>query len=518
MPFVPLHFLFSDLDLVGIALRSASHRFHPILQLLFYILVFLGWLFSALYSNLTPDLYEHQKHSSMGYFVLILVVAIAIVDAVAFVRRFVSFMRSTTQPTLAAACFSFCKDLVTGLPKGNPYGSYSPTNEYSNLAQGPEAYDSRDQDHFDDVDLAHSHDQDDDLEKPDSQSRRPNLFRLSYASDLSATPTLREDASFISPSASPISRTFNPNPSFWGSVCANVVYLAEWALIVLGYTLLLSGGVVYTGICREGYLNGCLAHLISASLLFFFSRPCLTPFSPEGSIFFLYGVFTFCRYLGAFAKFGWAWNRVPDAEHGHRKPRVHTAEMTECALIFTYGITNTWLERTGAAPGAPYTTKEIQHISIAVMFWFAGIVGMGLESKRVRRLLALSAFSAPSSQATVEPATYTGSFNPFPALVIGVTGAAMAAHHQVYLFAIQVHALWGNLLVAAAVMRCLTYLFLWLKPPTAERSVLPSRPPTEALAAFALVCGGLVFIASTEQIVFASMRHGRGEGFTDSLG
>jgi Protein of unknown function (Ytp1) len=97
------------------------------------------------------------------------------------------------------------------------------------------------------------------------------------------------------------------------------------------------------------------------------------------------------------------------------------------------------MERFGAEPGDPYTTKEIQHISIAVMFWFAGLVGMGLESRRLRRWFAalstasLKGFSR-SSDAIIEPASYRGSFNPFPALVIGVTGAAMSAHFQKYLF------------------------------------------------------------------------------------
>ena len=102
------------------------------------------------------------------------------------------------------------------------------------------------------------------------------------------------------------------------------------------------------------------------------------------------------------------------------------------------------MERFGAKPGDPYTTKEIQHISIAVMFWFAGLVGMGLESRRLRRWLAAMATSSlvaskRSSDAVVEPASYGASFNPFPALVIGVTGAAMSAHFQKYLFQVGVH-------------------------------------------------------------------------------
>lgn len=231
---------------------------------------------------------------------------------------------------------------------------------------------------------------------------------------------------------------------------------------------------------------------------------------------------TFCRYLGAFAQYGWAWNRPPTRGHGaNRTSPFPTAEMIECSVIFIYGITNTWLERTGAQAGDPYSTRQIQHISIAVMYWFGGLIGMALESRRIRKLIALSAFR-PGSRALKSPtphdpsglglpATYSGSFNPFPALIIGVTGAAMAAHHQTYAYAVQVHMLWGNCLLAFAVFRCMTYVFLWLKPPTAERSVLPSRPPTEALGSLFLACGGLVFCASTEQIEFAAMRNGHGE-------
>lgn len=185
------------------------------------------------------------------------------------------------------------------------------------------------------------------------------------------------------------------------------------------------------------------------------------------------------------------------------------------------------MERFGAHPGDPYTTKQIQHISIAVMFWFAGLVGMCLESRRLRHwLAAISTASLKASRrnsnAVAEPASYRGSFNPFPALVIGVTGAAMSAHFQTYVFQVsvshihsqcmcqrqgkvQIHALWGHCLTGFAVLRLLTYLFVWLSPP---RSILPSRPPSEALAGFSLACGGLIFIMSDEEITFAAMRRG----------
>jgi hypothetical protein len=101
------------------------------------------------------------------------------------------------------------------------------------------------------------------------------------------------------------------------------------------------------------------------------------------------------------------------------------------------------MERFGAEPGDAYTTKEIQHISIAVMFWFAGLVGMGLESLRLRRWLSAVATASlitsnRNSDVVTEPASYGASFNPFPALVIGVTGVAMSTHFQTYLFQVGV--------------------------------------------------------------------------------
>lgn len=76
---------------------------------------------------------------------------------------------------------------------------------------------------------------------------------------------------------------------------------------------------------------------------------------------------TFARFLGLFAEYGWAWNKAPSGV-------PYTAEFVESLVIFVYGISNTWMERFGASPGDPYTTKQIQHISIAV-----SLAGLTLE-------------------------------------------------------------------------------------------------------------------------------------------
>lgn len=109
--------------------------------------------------------------------------------------------------------------------------------------------------------------------------------------------------------------------------------------------------------CRGTFLASCAAHYIKGSIFFWWvCRLVLEPHANDR-----YGVLTFARYLGAYADLGWAWNRRPGSTAGP------TAEMVECSVIFLYGISNTWLERLGSHADDPYTVKQVQHISIAVM-------------------------------------------------------------------------------------------------------------------------------------------------------
>jgi len=82
----------------------------------------------------------------------------------------------------------------------------------------------------------------------------------------------------------------------------------------------------------------------------------------EGGIFWCYGLLSFARFLGAFADRGWAWNKSPLLT-------TYSAEFVESLVIFGYGISNTWMERFGVESGDPYTTKQIQHVSIAVTIY-----------------------------------------------------------------------------------------------------------------------------------------------------
>ncbi|GMK53697.1 hypothetical protein CspeluHIS016_0102830 [Cutaneotrichosporon spelunceum] len=160
--------------------------------------------------------------------------------------------------------------------------------------------------------------------------------------------------------------------------------------------------------CRTGFINSCGAHIIN------------------GSVFFGYGVLTFTRYLGVYADPGWTWNRKPAGS------RAISVEMLECAVIFTHRATNTWMEQFGPKVGDPYTVKQVQHISIAIMFAFGGLVGCLLESVRVWKLLA-SVISTTITERVREPLSCI-QLQTSLALVIAIAGLVMAAHRQDYVF------------------------------------------------------------------------------------
>lgn len=79
--------------------------------------------------------------------------------------------------------------------------------------------------------------------------------------------TLRDPSSPISPtperSPSPAPESRKPTLR---RIASAAVTLSERLLVFLAWVMMLSGISVYTGICRQNYLNGCLAHLISQCL------------------------------------------------------------------------------------------------------------------------------------------------------------------------------------------------------------------------------------------------------------
>jgi hypothetical protein len=127
---------------------------------------------------------------------------------------------------------------------------------------------------------------------------------------------------------------------------------------------------------------------------------------------------------------------------------------------------------------------------------------MLFESSRIREALNNTILRSPAHNTRDEnwqvPKSQGVSLNPMPALIILLLGMMMGSHHQTSMTSTMVHKQWGNMLVGFALARGMTYVLMFLRPPT---SYLPARPPTEIVAAFCLMAGGLVFMLSTRNVI-----------------
>ncbi|BGP40161.1 hypothetical protein JCM10449v2_004119 [Rhodotorula kratochvilovae] len=447
---------------LAIFLKAGGSALSIIPQTGFLATSVLGLFFGQVYNGLTPDLYEHSSHTSWGWATMVLAIALNVVDVGRFLLRFTRWGEAV-EAKLSG--YSLSREHDDDDKAGETVFQLGDDeeDESARLVHSPIPMD--DHEHGEDERSAARW-----TTSVDGQRRNPSRGHSTFSDE----DTVFDTVSLEDPPA----RSTRDRLRKYGALALD---FAERMLVILGYVEVCTGVAVWSGTCRERYLNGCLAHVI------------------KGSIFVWYGLLTFARYCGAFSSLGWAWNRHPAKNNS-----LWTAEFVESAVITFYGSTNTWLERLGKT-GA-WSIKDVQHTSIAILFWAGGALGMLLESRTVRAWLAAPAARASGRDlgAITPPAAAAFSFNPFPALCIFVIGVAMAAHHQTYQFQVDIHALWGNLLAAFAVFRFLTYFFLYLRPPA---SILPSRPPTEALASLCLTSGGVVFILSTEQVTFAAMRH-----------
>lgn len=275
--------------------------------------------------------------------------------------------------------------------------------------------------------------------------------------------------------------------------------LIERLILVLGFVSVATLTTTVGGISRGNHIFNILAHYI------------------KGAIFFWYGLLTLGRWMGSFADFGWAWNVKPPQELvGRAKARMPTAEFTESFVICAYGASNVFLEHL-AAWGGEWTAQDLEHASISVMFFGGGALGMLIESKRVRELLDTSILSARNNILHADehhferPKSYSVSLNPMPALIILLLGKMMGSHHQSSMLSTMVHKQWGNMFMGFALARSVTYIMLYLSPPT---SFLPARPPSELVSSFCLIAGGITFIVSNKDTVAALESYGLDAMFT----
>jgi hypothetical protein len=130
---------------------------------------------------------------------------------------------------------------------------------------------------------------------------------------------------------------------------------------------------------------------------------------------------------------------------------------------------------------------------------------MIVESRRMRKLLNSSVLMAqPASHSNDDswtpPRQYNFSMNPMPGLVILLLGKMMSSHHQASMLSTMIHSQWGGMFMGFAMARAVTYITMYISPPT---SFLPSRPPSELVTAFCLIAGGITFMVSNKDTVAA---------------
>ncbi|EPE03400.1 integral membrane protein [Ophiostoma piceae UAMH 11346] len=475
---------------VAVMLSIARSRYTLPVQLVFLASNGAGVLFSAVYNGKTPDLYPNNAHHKVGWIATWVVCAQVIVSLLARVAGAFKSRYSDSENMSSSERRAFIPVSSQALAEhsSHHHAHHSSSFRLSNdSGQGTE---------------------------PNTESLRSNSV-----STLGDNESIRHKESYETdePEGHGNGDDFYDEdledarvPSSLGgrggrftalaAKAASMISSRAWRFLMLAYnvvdrSILLLGfvtfalGIVTYGRFFEGHgIFSGLAHWV------------------KGSVFFWLGIVTLGRWAGCFGEWGWAWNvRPKSASQNKWRP---SAEFVESFLIFFYGSTNVFLEHLGNA-GKPYSAQDLEHVSITILFIGGGLCGMLIESTTVRDLLNTNVTEAaheyPESnyldeerEALRPPPQYQFSVNPIPALVILLLGVMMSSHTQHSMISSMIHKQWGNLLTGASFARGLTYVLTYLRPPT---SILPSRPPTELLASFGLIAGGIIFMASSSDTV-----------------
>jgi hypothetical protein len=466
----------------ALMLSVARSRYHLPAQLLFHAVNALGLFTGVVYNHSTPDLYVTNSHHPVGWAVTALTVTWNILS-------------------LTTAC--------------------APKVKRRELEVSPKTFD---QDIPEDGDIQQY------LDSPTSYRFSRDSGNFSAGSRANSS-----DSIFGKPSSSPSddeqeSGDWERSGDTLGgrnehdNVIARVIRLVssqrmlsfvrfgqvflEKVMLLLGFLAITTGFVVYGGLFQKREIFSGLAHFV------------------KGGIFFWYGLLTLGRWMGAFADYGWAWNIRPEHPLVSRwKSRIPSAEFTESFVIWLYGASNVFLEHLNNW-GGKWSPQDFEHVSITILFFGGGLFGMMIESRAWRELTSAPAWlqkekdinednisgfrvvSEPlshSDQRWQRPSTYDIPLNPMPALTIMFLGMMMSGHHQSSMVSTMMHAQWGMLFTGFAVSRAVTYLMLYIKPPTSH---YPSRPPSELVAAFCLTAGGILFMNSAHDSVAAIEANG----------
>lgn len=300
---------------------------------------------------------------------------------------------------------------------------------------------------------------------------------------------------------------FKKATQVFGKTALTLAGLINWALFAYFLAYLPTGIATYCVYGLDNTMFNMLAHFI------------------KGGVFFVLGMVTLARYCGAFRRKGWAWNhRFVNAKKAVtpwirlQSNGLWTMEFVESALILFYGSTNVFLEHL-AGSGGPWTAKDLQHASIAFIYIGCGLCGVLVERKlsswRYQRAVDNLSYVADSkTTSTIVKATPGFSPNPFPILTIYWTGIIMSKHEQASPLSTEIHIQWGNLFVIACAFRLITYLYCALAPANLRALTQPLSPMTELVVSFCLLCGGMIFMESTDPVIHLYEYYGYTSMFT----
>ncbi|KAJ5902700.1 hypothetical protein N7495_003228 [Penicillium taxi] len=436
-------------------------------QFLFLVCNAFGLLLGIIYNGQTPDLYENNAHHKIGW---IATIVFSVQVALALIFAYAGRGESKSKSNLGSHEHEAFLPVATE-ESFEHYPSH-PTHEYRwsrDSGQGSESCSSM----HSPINESSGYDG---FEKPEPEEPEEPLPTTARRGWFHSTLADRFLANRISGLVS--------HRMLRGLY---ILYkVIDRIILPFGFLALTTGVVTYGGLMRGREIFNGLAHFI------------------KGGIFFWYGVLTLGRYLGCWADLGWAWNKKPSASVVEGwKSKAPSAEFTESFVIWLYGASNVFLEHLNSW-GKAWTATDLEHVSITILFFGGGLAGMLFESTKIREMLNNTVIRPPPAGTRDEkyqiPKSQGASLNPMPALVIMLLGSMMGAHTQSSMLSSMVHKQWGNMLVGFALARGATYLLLFLRPPA---SYFPSRPPTEIVASFCLMAGGLIFMISTRSVVNA---------------
>lgn len=235
-------------------------------------------------------------------------------------------------------------------------------------------------------------------------------------------------------------------------VLGRVRPIQVWAHLILGAILpvaawvqMLLGGIATQGFCQGDHIGQCLAHFIM------------------GSAFIAYGiVLTILLLLG----------------QQLLKRAGRSQEFYDSCIIALWGCVNTFTEHRW---GGPWVRNDLQHTSMGIIWWAAGLVGIWLSKDRQGR---------PKR-------------NLIPGIVIMLTGWAFGGHPQDLEISTHVHAVFGYTLMLAGLTRIIEISFVLKDRVTLD--VYPDGTGDDEinsfqyLPPFLLYASGFLFMGATEE-------------------